>query len=126
MCNRFITHTIDNMARHKCQSGLVLFICIIVVLLVIIISWLFNISLADSDISLSKRSSEGFYNKRNERIKIYQSDEIFDPDEQPEYDSLDPDDNPSLFDPDQQPMLNDEEIGKQSNTHKPRRRQYSL
>lgn len=107
------------MSRPKCQAGLVLFMCIIAVLLVVIIAWVFNISLSGP-----RRSPEGFYAKRNDRIKIYQSDEIFDPDEAPEYDNQDPDDNPRLYDPDQQPMLDDEEIGKANNNkkHKPRRK----
>ena len=55
--------------------------------------------------------NEYFYTKRNTRIKIYRSDEIFDPDEQPEFEDYDPDDVPMEFDPNQQPYLDDEEIG---------------
>jgi len=51
---------------------------------------------------------EGFYAKRNERIRIYKSDEIFDPDEAPEIEDLDPDDDLMNFDPDQQPLLDNQ------------------
>jgi len=44
---------------------------------------------------------EQFDNKRNTKMKIYKSDEIFDPDEQPENDVHDPDNAPMTFDPDQ-------------------------
>lgn len=69
-----------------------LFICILFLLLVFAVKSIFNF--------------EGFNTKRNERIRIYQSDEIMDPDESPEMEDLDPDDNPLMFDPDQQPLLN--------------------
>ena len=78
-----------------------LFICILLilflVLLVLVVNYVFKLRLL-----------EGFYAKRNDRIRIYQSDEIFDPDEAPEIEDLDPDDNPMLFDPDQQPLLDDQ------------------
>ena len=79
----------------------ILFICILLIilisLLIIVLSWIFRLPIL-----------EGFYGQRNTRIRIYQSDEIFDPDEAPEIDDLDPDDNPLVFDPDQQPMVDNQ------------------
>jgi len=79
----------------------ILFICILLILfltlIVLVASYIFKLPLL-----------EGFYAKRIDRIRIYQSDEIFDPDEAPELEDLDPDDNPMLFDPDQQPLLDDQ------------------
>jgi len=79
----------------------VLFICIsftiLVCIIVLILNRVFNIHLL-----------EGFYAKRNERIRIYKSDEIFDPDEAPEIEDLDPDDDLMNFDPDQQPLLDNQ------------------
>jgi hypothetical protein len=74
-----------------------LFICIIIISLIFILNWIFKLHIL-----------EGFYAKRNDRIRIYQSDEIFDPDESPEIEDIDPDDNPLLFDPDQQPFLDNQ------------------
>ncbi len=74
-----------------------LFVCIILLLIFMIVCWIFKIPIL-----------EGFYAKRNDRIRIYKSDEIFDPDESPEYEDQDPDDNPMLFDPDQQPLLDNQ------------------
>jgi hypothetical protein len=76
-----------------------LFICILFTLLFLVVSWIFKLPILEL---------EGFYGIRNKRIRIYQSDDIFDPDEAPEIEDLDPDDNPFLFDPDQQPMLNNQ------------------
>jgi hypothetical protein len=59
-------------------------------------------------------SCESFYNKRETRIKIYKSDEIYDPDELPELEENDdPDSDPMDFDPDQQPYLDDQADPKQ-------------
>jgi hypothetical protein len=59
-------------------------------------------------------SRESFYNKRETRIKIYKSDEIYDPDELPEIEENDdPDSDPMDFDPDQQPYLDDQADPKQ-------------
>jgi hypothetical protein len=59
-------------------------------------------------------SRESFYNKRETRIKIYKSDEIYDPDELPEIGEYDdPDSDPMNFDPDQQPYLDDQTDPKQ-------------
>ena len=91
-CNKYITLT--------------LFICLLCTICFFVLKWLFNI--------VSKKAtneSEYFYAKRNTRIKIYRSDEILDPDEQPEFEDYDPDDIPMEFDPNQQPYLDDEEIG---------------
>jgi len=79
----------------------ILFICILFIimlsLLVLVVSWIFKLPIL-----------EGFYGIRNKRIRIYQSDDILDPDESPEIEDSDPDDNPLVFDPDQQPMLNNQ------------------
>ena len=57
---------------------------------------------------------DSFYNKRDTRIKIYKSDEIYDPDELPELEENDdPDSDPMDFDPDQQPYLDDQADPKQ-------------
>jgi len=78
-----------------------LFICLISIsfltLIILVVNRIFKLSIL-----------EGFYAKRNERIRIYQSDDIFDPDEAPEIEELDPDDDPLSFDPDQQPLLNNQ------------------
>lgn len=79
----------------------VLFICILFVLFVSIIALILN---KIFDIHLL----EGFYAKRNERIRIYKSDEIYDPDEVPEIEDIDPDDDPMNFDPDQSPLLDNQ------------------
>ena len=83
--------------RLRNPIGTFLFLCIIILLGVMAFCWIFKIP-----------TPEGFYAKRNDRIRIYQADEIFDPDEAPEVEDLDPDDNPLLFDPDQQPMLDNQ------------------
>lgn len=80
------------MIRSRNIGGLILFIIIIALLVIIAGCWLFNISLAP-------QKPESFYSKRNERVRIYQSDEISDPDESSEYEGLDPDDYPMNFDP---------------------------
>ena len=74
----------------------ILFISIIFVLIFLIIY------------RIIKSPLESFYANRNNRIKIYQSNEIFDPDEAPQYEEYDPDDKPIQFDPDQQPYLNNQ------------------
>ena len=80
-----------------------LFICLLLILIplvsILVVNRIFNLQLLDI---------EGFYAQRNERNRIYQSDEIFDPDEAPEIEDLDPDDDPLSFDPDQQPLLNNQ------------------
>jgi hypothetical protein len=88
----------------------VLFICIIFVLFVSIIVLILN---RIFDIHLL----EGFYAKRNERIRIYKSDEIFDPDETPEIEDIDPDDDPMNFDPDQAQLLDRHKIYQHSNNN---------
>jgi len=105
-CNKHITLT--------------LFVCLICTLCFFFIKWLFNIFLKKikKNEYISKtyndnnsyNNKEYFNNKRSAKIKIYRSDEIFDPDEQPEFEEYDPDDNPIKFDPNQQPYLDDEEI----------------
>jgi hypothetical protein len=77
----------------------VLFICILFTLLFLAVSWIFKLPILEL---------EGFYGIRNRRIRIYQSDDILDPDEAPEIEDIDPDDNPVLFDPDQQPLLDNQ------------------
>lgn len=81
-----------------------------ILLTLLIFGLIFVIGREIIKISKLSNSNEEFYNKRDQRMKIYKSDEIFDPDEQPEFDEYDPDSNPSLFDPDQQPNLDDETI----------------
>jgi hypothetical protein len=76
-----------------------LLICILFTLLFLVVSWIFKLPIL---------KLEGFYGIRNKRIRIYQSDDILDPDEAPEIEDIDPDDNPLLIDPDQQPMLDDQ------------------
>jgi len=80
--------------KHICTT---LFICILLTLLVLVVSWIFKFPIL-----------EGFYGIRNKRIRIYQSDDILDPDEAPEIEELDPDDKPLSYDPDQQPLLDDQ------------------
>ena len=92
-CNKYITLT--------------LFICILCTVCFFLLKWLYDIV---SKKTSNENKNEYFYTKRNTRIKIYRSDEIFDPDEQPEFEEYDPDDNPIKFDPNQQPYLDDEEI----------------
>ena len=94
-CNKYITLT--------------LFICLLCTICFFFLKWLFDI--------VSKKATNGngneyFDTKRNTRIKIYRSDEIFDPDENPEFEDYDPDDVPMEFDPNQQPYLDDEEINR--------------
>jgi hypothetical protein len=79
-----------------------LFISLIATLIVLSVIWIYD--------KFIEKLIEHFDNKRNIKMKIYKSDEIFDPDEQPEYDAQDPDNAPMTFDPDQQPYLDDEKI----------------
>ena len=79
-----------------------LFISLIVTIIVSSSIWIYE--------NFISKLFENFDNKRNIKMKIYKSDEIFDPDEQPEYDAQDPDNAPMTFDPDQQPYLDDEKI----------------
>jgi hypothetical protein len=80
----------------------ILFISILAVLLFLVLKWIFNLI-------MNIINKEGFLSNRETRIKIFQSDEILDPDETPNVDDYDPDEKTSLFDPDQQSMLDDEE-----------------
>jgi hypothetical protein len=84
---------------------LTLFVCLLLTIVGIavgfVVRWLWDKIIG---------KNEYFYTKRNTRLKLYKSDEIFDPDETPEYDEYDPDDEPLLFDPDQQPLLNPEKL----------------
>ena len=70
-----------------------LFICILLIsllyLLFLVVSCIFKLPIL-----------EKFYGKRNLRIRIYKSDEIFNPDDAPEIEERDPDNNPMVFDPD--------------------------
>ena len=93
----------ENYNKYNKNISLGLLICIIILLIGLIVYQIINF------IS-SRIFVEQFFNKRNTRMKIYKSDEIFDPDEQPEYDAQDPDNAPMTFDPDQQPYLDDEKI----------------
>lgn len=71
---------------------LVLFIVLIVVSIIVVIKYVYGrcryIYICDN-----------FDNKRNTKIKIYRSDEIYDPDEVPGIDRYDPD-NAKSIDPD--------------------------
>jgi len=97
-CNKYITLT--------------LFICLLCTICFFLLKWLFDmVSKKATNGNGNGNGNEYFYTKRNTRIKIYRSDEIFDPDEQPEFEDYDPDDVPMEFDPNQQPYLDDEEIG---------------
>ena len=69
-----------------------LFICIIFLIIGILVYNLLNMLSG-----MTNKIMEKFDNKRTTRIKIYKSDEIFDPDELPEYDENDPDSNPLFF-----------------------------
>ena len=72
------------MKDSKKIIGITLLICFLIVLL------------AYSGYLLYNKFSEGFYS-RNTRIKIYQSQEISDPDEMPEYEDNDPDEHPLIL-----------------------------
>lgn len=97
-CNKYITLT--------------LFICLLCTICFFVLKWLFDmVSKKATNGNENENENENFDTKRNTRIKIYRSDEIFDPDEQPEFEDYDPDDVPMEFDPNQQPYLDDEEIG---------------
>lgn len=82
------------------RISITLFISLIATLIVLSVIWIYD--------KFIGKLIEHFDNKRNTKMKIYKSDEIFDPDEEPEYDSQDPDNAPMTFDPDQQPYLDDE------------------
>jgi hypothetical protein len=78
---------------------LTLFVSLWITIIFIFIKWLFDIFIIK--INNNKNNNENFNNKRNTKIKIYKSNEIFDPDEQPEIEDYDADDYPIKFDPDQ-------------------------
>ena len=62
---------------------LTLFVCLFIVFLFIVLKWIYNLTIFNM--------YEYFNNKRNTKIKIYQSDEILDPDENTLYDEDDTD-----------------------------------
>ena len=68
---------------------LTLFCCLIITICFFVIKWLYDIF---------KKHTETFYNKRNTRAKFFKSNEILDPDENPDIDDTDPDDRPGLND----------------------------
>ena len=74
---------------------LALYVCILIIIIAFIIYCLYK--LFKQSITNFK---ETFYNKRNRKIEIYKSDEIYDPDENEENEEYDPDSNPNEFDPD--------------------------
>jgi len=88
------------MTKEQKTIQLILFICILIIIALFIGFLVYYF--------VMNKSIDGF-NNRNTRIKIYQSQEILDPDELPEFEDNDPDDNPMIYDPDQQPLLDDEE-----------------
>lgn len=76
---------------------LVLFVCLLISIISIIGYKLFDIITNIID----NKVYDHFYGKRSNKLKIYKSDEIYDPDETPEYDDdIDPDKNPDKYDPD--------------------------
>lgn len=75
---------------------LALLCCIILLILGLIIYKFLDII----STFINGKIKEHFDNKRSRRMKIYKSDEIKDPDENPEYNDNDPDVNPELYDPD--------------------------
>jgi hypothetical protein len=84
----------ENYNKYNKNISLGLLICIIIILIGSIVYQIINF------IS-SRIFIEQFFNKRNTRMKIYKSDEIFDPDESAINNDEDPDTNPK-YDPDQQ------------------------
>ena len=84
----------ENYNKNNKNISLGLLICIIILLIGSLVYLIINFI-------LSRICVENFFNKRNTRMKIYKSDEIFDPDESPIDDDDDPDTNPK-YDPDQQ------------------------
>jgi len=87
LCNKYITLT--------------LFICLILTIGFCIIKWLFDVVINKYKYNYNYNYNENFYNKRNTKTKIYKSNEIFDPDEKPEFEDYDTDDYPIKFDPDE-------------------------
>ena len=81
----------ENYNKYNKNISLGLLICIIILLIGSIIYLIINF------IS-SRIYIENFFNKRNTRMKIYKSDEIFDPDKSLLNNDEDPDTNPK-YDP---------------------------
>lgn len=81
----------ENYNKYNKNISLGLLICIIILLIGSTIYLIINF------IS-SRIFVENFFNKRNTRMKIYKSDEIFDPDESLLNNDEDPDTNPK-YDP---------------------------
>ena len=81
----------ENYNKYNKNISLGLLICIIILLIGSTIYLIINF------IS-SRIYIENFFNKRNTRMKIYKSDEIFDPDESLLNNDEDPDTNPK-YDP---------------------------
>ena len=81
----------ENYNKYNKNISLGLLICIIILLIGSIIYLIINF------IS-SRIYIENFFNKRNTRMKIYKSDEIFDPDKSLLNNNEDPDTNPK-YDP---------------------------
>jgi len=64
----------------------------------LLIKWLFDIISKKINNRNDNNSNEYFYNKRTTRIKIYKSDKISDPDENPDTENNDPDNAPMKYD----------------------------
>lgn len=86
-----------------------LLICLILVISITLIYLIYR-RLAISGVFGNEKFINYNGGKRATRMKIYKSNEIFDPDEAPEMEDYDPDDEPMKFDPDQQNNLDDEPI----------------
>jgi hypothetical protein len=89
---------------------LTLFISLIITTIFLSSVWIYDNFIGKYIGKYIGKFTEQFNNKRETRMKIYKSTEIYDPDEEPEYNEQDPDNAPMKFDPDQQPYLDDEEI----------------
>ena len=72
--------------------------CLVCTVCFLLIKWLFDIISKKINNSNDNKNNEYFYNKRTTRIKIYKSDKISDPDEQPEFEDYDPDNAPMKYD----------------------------
>ena len=80
------------------KTTLFLLLCLIITSILVLCYWIYNNFFNKLNIP------ENFNTKRNIKMKIYKSDDILDPDENPENDDEgDPDNKPMQFDPDQNP-----------------------
>jgi hypothetical protein len=89
---------------------LTLFISLIITIIFLSAVWIYDNFIEKYIGTYIGKFTEQFNNKRNTKIKIYKSSEIYDPDEKPENNEQDPDNAPMIYDPDQQDNLDDEEV----------------